>query len=227
MKNENLFKKLKKHKYIPILGATGSGRTTLLKVLFSQRILNGGGAMLILDRGLSDLEGFYNICIQHRRKDDVIILDFSNDLNAKNIEIDIVDIIKKNKIIIINYNERIEEISKIAKTKIRNFLIQANNNLESPTNPFTFFLDKSWKFEKEEIIEIPDFLEFLEVKNIYCVVCAYQDNYSNLVFDDENIVIFLRINSSKLNEELNLICQSLNPGQGYINSKAKFEFERL
>lgn len=221
MKSNNLFEELfikNKYQYVPIVGATGRGKTTLLKVLFSQRISNGCGALFITSRGVGDeLQEILSICKNNKRANDVILLDFTNnnDDDIESITINIKEIVNSNKILIINYCGIKNKINSFIKNRVFAPLIE---NCTKPKETFMIFIDKSWK--QEENFIILDILSVLRSTNIHLVVSSNQIIKSNAVKEqikeDENIEIFLKTD--------------LPVGQGILlknGRENKFSFEKL
>lgn len=66
-------------RHIQIIGASGSGKTVLIKSLFFQNALRGGGNFLVLGKGDNTmLQEFYTLACMAKRERDLIVFDFVN-----------------------------------------------------------------------------------------------------------------------------------------------------
>lgn len=66
-------------RHIQIIGASGSGKTVLIKSLFYQNAVRGGGCFVVLGKGDNEmLQDFYSIASEIKREKDFFIFDFVN-----------------------------------------------------------------------------------------------------------------------------------------------------
>lgn len=66
-------------RHIQIVGASGSGKTVLIKSLFYQNASRGGGCFVVLGKGDNEmLQDFYSIACEIKREKDFFIFDFVN-----------------------------------------------------------------------------------------------------------------------------------------------------
>lgn len=66
-------------RHIQIIGASGSGKTVLIKSLFFQNASRGGGCFVVLGKGDNEmLQDFYSIACELKRENDFFIFDFVN-----------------------------------------------------------------------------------------------------------------------------------------------------
>lgn len=66
-------------RHIQIIGASGSGKTVLIKSLFYQNACRGGGCFVVLGKGDNEmLQDFYSIACEIKREKDFFIFDFVN-----------------------------------------------------------------------------------------------------------------------------------------------------
>ena len=70
-------------RHIQIIGASGSGKTVLIKSLFFQNAIRGGGCFVVLGKGDNlMLQDFYTLSCMAKRERDFIVLDFVNGSNT-------------------------------------------------------------------------------------------------------------------------------------------------
>ena len=66
-------------RHIQIIGASGSGKTVLIKSLFYQNAVRGGGCFVVLGKGDNEmLQDFYSLACEMKREKDFFIFDFVN-----------------------------------------------------------------------------------------------------------------------------------------------------
>lgn len=66
-------------RHIQIIGASGSGKTVLIKSLFYQNAARGGGCFVVLGKGDNEmLQDFYSLACELKREKDFFIFDFVN-----------------------------------------------------------------------------------------------------------------------------------------------------
>lgn len=71
-------------RHIQIIGASGSGKTVLIKSLFAQNAMRGGGAFVVLGKGDNEmLQDFYSIACELKREKDFFVFDFVNGATEK------------------------------------------------------------------------------------------------------------------------------------------------
>lgn len=66
-------------RHIQIIGASGSGKTVLIKSLFYQNAIRGGGCFVVLGKGDNEmLQDFYSLACEMKREKDFFVFDFVN-----------------------------------------------------------------------------------------------------------------------------------------------------
>ena len=65
--------------HVLLLGSTGSGKTSLMKLMLWQNVINGGGGIFIDGKmDYNDFQGFYNLCYSIGRHEDIYVISPGN-----------------------------------------------------------------------------------------------------------------------------------------------------
>ncbi len=66
-------------KHVLLLGSTGSGKTSLMKLMLWQNVINGGGGIFIDGKmDYNDFQNFYNLCYSIGRHEDIFVVSPGN-----------------------------------------------------------------------------------------------------------------------------------------------------
>ncbi len=66
-------------KHVLLLGSTGSGKTSFMKFILWQNVVNGGGGIFIDGKmDYNDFQGFYDLCYAIGRHDDILVISPGN-----------------------------------------------------------------------------------------------------------------------------------------------------
>ena len=66
-------------KHVLLLGSTGSGKTSLMKYMLWQNVVNGGGGIFIDGKmDYNDFQGFYDLCYTVGRHHDILVISPGN-----------------------------------------------------------------------------------------------------------------------------------------------------